>query len=115
MKIRARQRGQSMIEFGLLALLFTLILFGIADFGMLLNGWVAVSSATREAGRRASLGQPVGDVTDAARRFAPVPGVPPDQVKVVIQYCSAGDFACAAPVVTMCDAPPAGFTCLPWN
>ena len=34
-----------MVEFGILALLFTLIMFAIADFGMLLNGWVAVSSA----------------------------------------------------------------------
>jgi TadE-like protein len=115
MNVRSRQRGQSMVEFGLLALLFTLILFGIADFGMLLNGWVAVSSAARDSGRRASIGQRVEDVSTAARKFAPIPGVPPAALKVVTEYCLAGDFACAAPYATLCDTAPQGYTCDPWS
>ena len=35
-----RGRGQAMVEFGLVALLFVGILFAIVDFGMLLNGWI---------------------------------------------------------------------------
>jgi len=102
-----------MVEFGILALLFTLIMFAIADFGMLLNGWIAVSSATREAGRRASMGENVQQVTDAARNFAPVPGVRPQDVKVVIDYCAATDPLCQTPSVTQCDvAPSDGTTCL---
>lgn len=91
-RVRSRQRSQSVVEFGLLALLFTLILFGIADFGMLLNGWVAVSSAAREGARRASVGAEVVGTTsargviDSAKSFAPVPGVPPSQVKVIVYY-----------------------------
>jgi hypothetical protein len=115
MKIRKRQRGQSMVEFGLLALLFTLILFGIADFGMLLNGWVAVSSSAREAARHASVGDKIDPIADSARNFAPVPGVRPSQVKVVIQYCTNTDPQCAAPVRTWCSGgtppPQYGFMC----
>lgn len=88
----SRQRSQSVVEFGLLALLFTLILFGIADFGLLLNGWIAVSSSAREGARRAAVGaevkgtRPEYGVIDSAQSFAPVPGVSPSQVKVVVFY-----------------------------
>jgi Flp pilus assembly protein TadG len=94
-----------MVEFGILALLFTLIMFAIADFGMLLNGWVAVSSAAREAGRRASMGVPVPQIAESARAFAPIPGVPPSALKVVAQYCN--DAQCNTVARTFCmDGPP---------
>jgi len=89
-----------MVEFGILALLFTLIMFAIADFGMLLNGWVAVSSAAREAGRRASMGVFVDEVAESARQFAPIPGVPPSALKVVVQYCTT--VTCTTPTETFC-------------
>jgi len=104
-----------MVEFGILALLFTLIMFAIADFGMLLNGWVAVSSAARDASRRASVGETVDQVMDSARHFAPLPGVRPADVKVVIDYCDITDPLCATPFRTMCETPPAGVTCAAWN
>jgi hypothetical protein len=95
---RTRQRGQSMVEFGILALLFTLIMFAIADFGMLLNGWVAVSSAAREGGRRAALGMSVTQVASAARNFAAIPGTPPSTLKVHATYCNPDFSTC----VTWC-------------
>ena len=95
-----------MVEFGILALLFTLIMFAIADFGMLLNGWVAVSSATREAGRRAAMGEVVHDVGEAAQNFAPVPGVNPDSIEVTVEYCcSNGNVKVCYP--TACGGPAA--------
>jgi hypothetical protein len=54
--LRRKQRGQAAIEFGIIAILFTLILFAIADFGLLLNDWLSVSSGARTLARDASLG-----------------------------------------------------------
>jgi Flp pilus assembly protein TadG len=53
-----RAPGQAMVEFGLIALLLCLLFFGIFDFGMLLNGWISVTSAAREGGRQAAIGIP---------------------------------------------------------
>ncbi|HEY1297269.1 MAG TPA: TadE family protein [Chloroflexota bacterium] len=54
--LRARQRSQSVVEFGIIAILFTLLLFAIADFGLLLNDWLSVSSGARQLGRDAAVG-----------------------------------------------------------
>jgi len=55
--IRSKQRSQAIIEFGLIALLFTALMFATVDFGLLLNTWLAVSSGTREIARNASVGK----------------------------------------------------------
>jgi Flp pilus assembly protein TadG len=85
--LRRRQPAQAVVEFGLLALLFTLLLFAIVDFGLLLNGWVTVSSAAREGARRAAVGISTQKVVDETQKFAPVPGLAPSEVKVTIAYC----------------------------
>src|SRR4051794_23097658 len=54
--LRARRRGQSIVEFGIIAILFTLIMFAIADFGLLLNDRLSVSSGTRQLARDAAVG-----------------------------------------------------------
>ena len=46
-----------MVEFGIVAILFTLLMFAIVDFGLLLNSWVALSSGTRQVARAATVGQ----------------------------------------------------------
>jgi Flp pilus assembly protein TadG len=85
---RRREPAQAVVEFGLLALLFTLLLFAIVDFGLLLNGWVTVSSAAREGARRAAVGMSTAKVVSETQNFAPVPGLAPSEVKVTIAYCS---------------------------
>ena len=77
-----------MVEFGLVALLFVLLLFGIADFGMLLNGWINVSTGSGLAARQAAVGQSVSNVYTyvTSQSFAPVPGVSPSSLKVAITY-----------------------------
>src|SRR5919202_3756168 len=85
-----REPAQAVVEFGLLALLFTLLLFAIVDFGLLLNGWVTVSSAAREGARRAAVGISTQKVVEETQKFAPVPGLSPDEVKVTIAYCPDG-------------------------
>jgi hypothetical protein len=54
--LRSRQPGQSVIEFGVIAILFTLIMFAIVDFGLLLNDWLSVSSGARVLARDAAVG-----------------------------------------------------------
>src|SRR6202035_1949803 len=55
--MRARQRSQAVVEFGIIALLFTALMFATVDFGLLLNTWLAVSTGTREIARNASVGK----------------------------------------------------------
>ncbi len=52
--LRLRQPGQAIVEFGIVSILFILLLFGMVDFGLLLNGWLTISSNSREAARVAS-------------------------------------------------------------
>src|SRR5437879_4648256 len=52
----ARGRGQAIVEFGLVALLFTLLLMGTVDFAILLNGWLGVSSSARDIARQLAVG-----------------------------------------------------------
>src|SRR6266581_8914677 len=61
----ARGRGQAIVEFGLVALLFTLLLMGTVDFAILLNGWLGVSSSARDIARQLAVGScPPTDTTN---------------------------------------------------
>jgi hypothetical protein len=51
-----RTRAQSIVEFGLVAVIFALMLSAIFDFGILLNGWLGVSSSARDLARQAAVG-----------------------------------------------------------
>ena len=55
--LRSRRRGQAIVEFGLISLLFVGLLFAVVDFGLLLNTWLAVSSGSRELARSAQVGK----------------------------------------------------------
>jgi hypothetical protein len=57
MIVPTRHRGQAIVEFGLIALLFTALMFAVVDFGLLLNTWISVSSGAREIARAASVGK----------------------------------------------------------
>lgn len=50
------QRGTAAVEFALVFPLLVVLVFGIIDFGMLVNTNVVVGNATRDAARTASLG-----------------------------------------------------------
>lgn len=58
MRRRRALPAQAIVEFGLIALVFIAILFAIIDFGLLLNTWLSVSSASREIARSAAVGKP---------------------------------------------------------
>jgi hypothetical protein len=75
--LRSRQRGQSVVEFGIIAITFTLIMFAIADFGLLLNDWLSVSSGARLLARDAAVGMFQADLTQEATTLK-IPGVSAD-------------------------------------
>jgi Flp pilus assembly protein TadG len=55
---RARQRGergQSLVEFALIAPVFFILVFGIVDFGLGLRAWITVTNSAREAARYAAV------------------------------------------------------------
>jgi len=54
------QRGQALAEFVLVTPFLLILFFGVVDFTLALRDWIAVTNATREAARFASLG---GDLT----------------------------------------------------
>ena len=51
-----RERGAAAVEFALVVPLLLLLLFGIVDFGFLLNRNTVLANAAREGVRAASLG-----------------------------------------------------------
>jgi TadE-like protein len=74
---RSRQRSQSVVEFGIIAILFTLIMFAIVDFGLLLNDWLSVSAGARQLGRDAAVGLFTCAPADCAA-IVVTPAVTPD-------------------------------------
>jgi Flp pilus assembly protein TadG len=61
-----RERGQSIVEFALIAPLFFILIFSIIDFGLGLKAWITVTQATREAARWGAIGAPCDEVEDRA-------------------------------------------------
>lgn len=52
---RARDRGASAVEFALVAPLLLLLVFGVIDFGRLLNAQITITEAAREGARAATI------------------------------------------------------------
>lgn len=48
-------RGAAAVEFALVSVLLALLLFGMVQFGLVLNQWLQLEHATREGARWASL------------------------------------------------------------
>jgi TadE-like protein len=51
------QRGQALVEFSLVCILFCMLSFGVFDLARLFQSWVTVQHASREAARYAITGQ----------------------------------------------------------
>jgi len=56
-RIARDDRGQAMIELALTLPLLLLLVFGIAQGGILFNHWIVLTEATRAGGRELSLGR----------------------------------------------------------
>jgi Flp pilus assembly protein TadG len=51
-----RERGQALVEFGIVAIAFLFLTFGVFDLARLFQSWVTVQHASREAARYAITG-----------------------------------------------------------
>ena len=63
---RQDRRGQSLVEFALIALPFLMILIGIIDIGRAIYGYNTVANAAREAARYAIVDQTPSEVIQRA-------------------------------------------------
>lgn len=54
---RRRDNGQALVEFAVLAPVFFLLFFGIAEAGMMFNAWVSVQDAAERGARYAITGR----------------------------------------------------------
>ena len=92
----ARDRGAAAVEFALVLPLLLLIVFGIIDFGRLLNAQLTLTQAAREGARLAAVGQP----NVAGRTQAAAIGLSPVNVSVTSCPPGAGPGANAAVAVS---------------
>lgn len=101
-------RGATAAEAALVLPVILMILFGIIDFGRLLNAQIVVSQAAREGGRAEAVGASASTrATDAAQSLGPVSTAvlegcgnepdPEDHAHVVVTY----DFQFITPVVAL--------------
>ena len=56
-QLRKSERGATMVEFALVALLLFTLIFGIVEFGLVFFGWITLTGAVREGARRAIVGE----------------------------------------------------------
>jgi Flp pilus assembly protein TadG len=70
-----RQRGQALVEFGLVVVLFVFLVSGMFDLGLLLNARLAVSSMSRVLARAAAAGDSPSELQALARQQDGIPGV----------------------------------------
>jgi Flp pilus assembly protein TadG len=60
---RHSERGQSLVEFGLILPVFVILIFGIIDFGLGLRAYITISQASREGARYGIVGNQPGAFT----------------------------------------------------
>ena len=51
------EKGASAVEFALVVPIFLMLVFGIFQFGIAFNNWIAITHAAREGARLAAVGQ----------------------------------------------------------
>lgn len=57
-----KQRGQSLVEFAMVAPLFLLMVFGMVDFGIGFYSWITVTNAAREGARLGAVQGTQGEI-----------------------------------------------------
>jgi hypothetical protein len=70
---KARQKGekgQSLVEFALVAPIFFLVLFAIVDFGMAFHAWITVTNSAREGARLGAVRASAADIEIRVRDTA---------------------------------------------
>jgi hypothetical protein len=110
-KSENRTRAQAVVEFGLIAVLFLSLVFGIFDMGMMFSGWISLGSAASVAARQAAVGN-ISAILSTVQGTAMVAGVAPTDLKVAVTVTHNGSSTtyCSAATSTW-KSVPSGLTC----
>lgn len=60
-----KKKGQSLVEFAIILPILVLIIFGIIEFGLLMNSYIVIQSASREGARIGIVGGTDEDILDS--------------------------------------------------
>lgn len=74
LKILSREKGTSAVEFAIILPILVMLVFGIIQFGLVFNNYIALTHAAREGARLAAVGlyeDPDFDFEQAVRNSAP--------------------------------------------
>lgn len=66
MRVRTDRTGQSLVEFALVAPVMLLLVFGMLQFGLVLNAQLSLTEGVRQAAEVAATGQTVSSTLDSA-------------------------------------------------
>lgn len=81
-RLAREERGQALVELALALPFLVLLLLGILEGGLLLNAYLAVEHAAREAARAGAVG--AGDEEIVERALAASPHLLPQKVEVIV-------------------------------
>ncbi len=71
---KKNEKGQSLVEFALVAPILLLVVLGIVQFGIILNAYVSITHAAREGVRLAAVGGDESQVVDRTYNLAKTTG-----------------------------------------
>ena len=73
LKIIKKENGASAVEFAIILPILVILVFGIFEFGIAYNNWIALTHAAREGARLTAVGEsvPVHDFEQRVRDSAP--------------------------------------------
>jgi len=60
-----KKKGQSLVEFAIILPILVLIIFGIIEFGLLMNSYIVIQAASREGARIGIVGGTDEDILDS--------------------------------------------------
>lgn len=66
--IQARERGAEAVEFALVVPVFLLLVFGVVDFGYMINRDTMINNASREGAREGALNPSLNDIECTVRQ-----------------------------------------------
>lgn len=90
------ERGAAALEFGLIAPVLILLVFGIVDFGLMINRDMIVGSASRDGARQASLGATYSEIRTAVQTELTQNGIAAGPKTVITVCAQALSTACTA-------------------
>jgi len=84
------ERGQTMVEFALVAPLLLVIVFAVIQFGILYNNYVTITDAARVGARKAAVSRLAASPTGAAVAAARGSASALDQAKLGVSVAASG-------------------------